>query len=72
MQKEIKSLHKDDIWEYVKLHKYKKSIHCKWVFKRKEDTPSVKNPRYKARLLLKGLVRLQGKFYRCVLSNCET
>ncbi|KAG8489157.1 hypothetical protein CXB51_017144 [Gossypium anomalum] len=32
----------------------KKIVRCKWVFKKKEGTPGVEEPRYKARLVAKG------------------
>ena len=50
MDEEIKSLHKNQIWELVQLSKGKKAIGCKWVFAKKEDTPRV---RFKARLVAK-------------------
>ncbi|KAG8473176.1 hypothetical protein CXB51_035117 [Gossypium anomalum] len=38
----------------VKLPKGKKVVRCKWVFKKKGETPGVEEPRYKARLVAKG------------------
>ncbi|KAG8477716.1 hypothetical protein CXB51_027660 [Gossypium anomalum] len=40
--------------DLVKLPKGKKAVRCKWVFKKKEGTPGVEEPRYKARLVAKG------------------
>ncbi|KAG8474393.1 hypothetical protein CXB51_033749 [Gossypium anomalum] len=54
VQEEMESLHKNKTWDLVKLSKGKKIVHCKWVFKKKEETPGVKEPRYKARLVAKG------------------
>ncbi|KAG8481022.1 hypothetical protein CXB51_025745 [Gossypium anomalum] len=54
MQEEIESLHKNRTWDLVKLPKGKKAVRCKWVFKKKEGTPGVEEPRYKARLVAKG------------------
>ena len=34
--KKMKSLHKNEIWELVKLPEGKKAIRCKWVFKKKK------------------------------------
>ena len=54
MQEEMESLHKNRTWDLVKLPKGKKVVRCKWVFKKKEGTPGVEEPRYKARLVAKG------------------
>ena len=54
MQEEMESLHKNRTWDLVKLPKGKKAIRCKWVFKKKEGTLGVEEPRYKARLVAKG------------------
>ncbi|KAG8480001.1 hypothetical protein CXB51_025036 [Gossypium anomalum] len=40
--------------DLVKLPKDKKTVRCKWVFKKKEGTLRVEEPRYKARLVAKG------------------
>ena len=53
IQEEMESLHKNGTWEMVRLPKGKKSIRCKWVFKKKESTIGVENARYKARLVAK-------------------
>ncbi|KAG8474901.1 hypothetical protein CXB51_031552 [Gossypium anomalum] len=54
MQEKMESLHKNKTWELVKLPKGKKTVRCKWVFKKKEETPGVEEPRYKVRLVTKG------------------
>ena len=54
MQEEMESLHTYGTWDMLRLPKGKKSIRCKWVFKKKEDTVGVENSRYKARLFAKG------------------
>ncbi|KAG8478589.1 hypothetical protein CXB51_028432 [Gossypium anomalum] len=54
MQEEMESLYKNRTWDLVKLPKGKKVVRCKWVFKKKERTPGVEEPRYKARLVAKG------------------
>ncbi|KAG8478499.1 hypothetical protein CXB51_028393 [Gossypium anomalum] len=53
MQEEMESLHKNRTWDLVKLPKGEKAVRCKWVFKKKEGTPGVEEPRYKARLVAK-------------------
>ena len=50
----MESLHKNCTWDLVKLPKDKKIARCKWVFKKKEGTPEIKEPRYKAKLVAKG------------------
>ncbi|KAG8484081.1 hypothetical protein CXB51_022999 [Gossypium anomalum] len=41
MQEEMESLHKKRTSDLVKLPKGKKTVRCKWVFKKKEGTPGV-------------------------------
>ncbi|KAG8474935.1 hypothetical protein CXB51_031652 [Gossypium anomalum] len=54
MKEEVKSLYKNRTWDLVKLPKGKKVVRCKWVFKKKEGTLGVEEPKYKARLVAKG------------------
>ncbi|KAG8491046.1 hypothetical protein CXB51_014200 [Gossypium anomalum] len=60
MQEEMKSLHKNKTWDLVKLPKGKKIVRCKWVFKKKQETLGVEEPRYKARLVAKGYSQIPG------------
>ncbi|KAG8489524.1 hypothetical protein CXB51_017540 [Gossypium anomalum] len=68
MQEEMESLHKNRIWDLVKLPKGKKVVRCKWVFKKKEGTPGVKEPKYKARLVAKGYSQIPGVDFTDVFS----
>ncbi|KAG8500695.1 hypothetical protein CXB51_002843 [Gossypium anomalum] len=68
MQEEMESLHKNRTWDLVKLPKGKKAVHCKWVFKKKEGTPGVEEPRYKARLVTKGYSQIPGVDFTDVFS----
>ena len=55
-------------WDMVRLPKGKKSIQCKWVFKKKKGTVGVGNARYKARLVAKGYSQIQGLDFTHVFS----
>ncbi|KAG8499930.1 hypothetical protein CXB51_006489 [Gossypium anomalum] len=68
MQKEMESLHKNRTWDLVNLPKDKKVVHCKWVFKKKEGTPGVEEPKYKARLVAKGYSQIPGVDFTDVFS----
>ncbi|KAG8472328.1 hypothetical protein CXB51_035360 [Gossypium anomalum] len=68
MQEEMESLHKNRTWDLVKLPKGKKAVRCKWVFKKKEWTPRVEEPRYKARLIAKGYSQIPGVDFTDVFS----
>ncbi|KAG8488507.1 hypothetical protein CXB51_016436 [Gossypium anomalum] len=68
MQEEMESLHKNRTWDLVKLPKGKKAVRCKWVFKKKEGTLRVEEPRYKARLIAKGYSQILGVDFTDVFS----
>ncbi|KAG8477010.1 hypothetical protein CXB51_030151 [Gossypium anomalum] len=68
MQEEMESLYKNRTWDLVKLPKGKKTVRCKWVFKKKEGTPGVEEPRYKARLVAKGYSQIPGVDFTYVFS----
>ncbi|KAG8503607.1 hypothetical protein CXB51_001802 [Gossypium anomalum] len=68
MEEEMESLHKNRTWDLVKLLKGKKVVRCKWVFKRKEGTLGVEEPRYKARLIAKGYSQIPGVDFTDVFS----
>ncbi|KAG8488067.1 hypothetical protein CXB51_018276 [Gossypium anomalum] len=71
MQEEMESLHKNKTWDLVKLPKGKKTVRCKWVFKKKEGTPGVEEPKYKARLVAKGYSQVPGVDFTDVFSPVE-
>ncbi|KAG8474280.1 hypothetical protein CXB51_033820 [Gossypium anomalum] len=64
----MESLHKNKTWDLVKLPKGKKTVRCKWVFKKKEGTPGVEELRYKARLVAKGYSQIPGVDFTDVFS----
>ena len=53
MHEEMKSLHKNNTYELMELSKSKRVLKNKWVLKRKPE-PNKSQPRYKARLVVKG------------------
>jgi hypothetical protein len=63
MQDEMQSLEKNGTWDLVKLPKEKKTVRCKWIFKRKEGVSPSEPPRYKARLVAKGFSQIPGVDY---------
>ena len=62
------SLEKNGTWDLVKFPKDKRSIHCKYIFKRKEGISPCEPSRYKARLVAKGYSQTLGidRFYCCL------
>ncbi|KAG8473076.1 hypothetical protein CXB51_035013 [Gossypium anomalum] len=65
----MESLHKNKTWDLVKLPKGKKTVRCKWVFKKKEGTLGVEEPRYKARLVANGYSQIPGVDFTDVFSS---
>ena len=53
MHEEMKALHKNNTYELMRLPKGKRALKNKWVLKRKSK-PNKSQPRYKARLVIKG------------------
>ena len=62
IQKEMDSIHSNDVWDLVELPKSRKPVGCKWVFKKKTK-PDGSIERYKARLVAQGLSQKQGLDY---------
>ena len=55
----MKPIEANKVWELAKLPKGKKTIGCKWVYKRKTDADGSLE-RYKARLVVKGYSQQMG------------
>ena len=68
MQEEMQSLEKNGTWDVVRLPMKKKTVRCKWIFKRKEGLSPSEPPRYKARLVAKGFSQIPGVDYNDVFS----
>ena len=60
MHEEMQSLKKINTWEVVPLPKKKKTIHSKWIFKRKEGLTPSEPPKFKARLVVKSYSQILG------------
>ena len=59
MQDEMKSLHENHSFELVKLLKGKRALKNRWVYKVKQEEHT-SQPRYKARLVVKGFSQKKG------------
>ncbi|KAJ4721123.1 Retrovirus-related Pol polyprotein from transposon TNT 1-94 [Melia azedarach] len=59
MQDEMKSLHENHTFELVKLPKDKRALKNKWVYRIKQEEYT-SQPRYKARLVVKGFSQRKG------------
>ena len=67
MQKEMDSIHSNDVWDLLELPKNRKPIGCKWVFKKKiKSDGSIE--RYKAWLVVHGFSQKQGLNYNKTFS----
>lgn len=62
MEKEIESLHENQVWDLIELPKDRKAVGSKWVFKLKTDADGAV-ARYKARLVAQGFSQKFGLDY---------
>ena len=74
MEKEMESLHANDVWDLVELPKDRKAVGSKWVFKLKVGADSLVE-RHKARLVAQGFSQKYGLDYDETFSpvvRCES
>ena len=72
MYEDMKFLHKNNTYELMKLPKGTRALKNKWVLKRKPE-PNRSQPRYKARLVVRVLVRRKAltlKRFSCPWLRC--
>ncbi|KAL0293415.1 UNVERIFIED_CONTAM: Retrovirus-related Pol polyprotein from transposon TNT 1-94 [Sesamum radiatum] len=68
MVEEMESLHKNRTWELVQLPEGKKTIGCKWVYKKKPAVSEKEGEKFKARLVAKGYSQQKGIDYDEIFS----
>jgi hypothetical protein len=68
MHEEMELLEKNGTWDVVRLPPKKKTVKCKWIFKRKEGMAPNEPARYKAMLVAKGFSQILGIDYTDVYS----
>ena len=62
MTSEIKSLQDNQVWDLVELPKGRRTVSCKWIFKKKLDADG-NVERYKSRLVARGFTQKPGIDY---------
>ncbi|KAL5818254.1 hypothetical protein ACOSQ3_022150 [Xanthoceras sorbifolium] len=67
MQEEMKSLHENHTFDLVKLPQGRKALKNKWVYKIKSEEGNLQ-PRYKARLVVKGFGQKKGVDFEEIFS----
>ncbi|RVW35632.1 Retrovirus-related Pol polyprotein from transposon TNT 1-94 [Vitis vinifera] len=67
MHEEMKSLHKNNSYELMDLPKGKRALKNKWILKRKPE-PNKSQPRYNARLVVKGFSQKKGIDFEKIFS----
>jgi len=74
MNEEIQSLYKNNTWTLTELPKDKRSLKCKWIYKKKDGILGVENARCKARLVVKGFNQKEGIDFNEIFSPvvCHT
>lgn len=62
-------MYKNKTWECVQKPIKAKVVGLKWIFKRKEDLLGIEEPRYKAKLVVKGFTHTGGIDYNEIFSS---
>ena len=63
MEKEMQSIHKNQMWELVELPKEKKALWCKWVYKKKKAVSKKEGEKFKVGLVVTGYLQKHGVDY---------
>jgi hypothetical protein len=70
MVEEMESLHKNEMWDLVKLPSGRKYVNRKWVFKKKMNTTG-QVAKFKSRLVAKGYSQVEGVNFGEIFSHGE-
>jgi len=68
MGDEMESLQKNQTWELVRLPANRKTVTCKWIFRKKEGMSPAEGIKYKARVVARGFSQREGVDYNEIFS----
>ena len=68
IQEETESPYKNETWKLCDLQKGRRALTSKWIYKRKEDIPSIEDARWNARQVVQGCNQKEGIDFNEVFS----